>query len=68
MVRDIPESLRSERTHLGGSFVGKGMDVEGEGIGIGMGEGGEGEGRMGAEMDDKVCMMNGSSSRDAKGS
>ena len=42
------------------------MDVEGEGIG--MGEGGVGEGGMGAKMDDEVCIMNGSSSRDGKGS
>ena len=42
------------------------MDVEGEGIG--MGEGGEGDGGMGAEMDEEVCTINGSRSRDGKGS
>ena len=55
MDRDIPESLRSERTHLGGSFVDKGMDGEGEGMEVGEG----GEGGIGAKMDGEGCMSNG---------
>ena len=60
----MPESLRNERTHLGGSFVGKGMDGEGEVMEVGEG----GEGGIGAEMDGEGCMSNGSSSRDGNGS
>ena len=58
------QSLRSERTHLGRSFVGKGMDGEGEGMEVGEG----GEGGRGVEMDVEGCMSNGSSSRDGNGS